>query len=221
MPIWKVLLVMVSRRTVLSGIAGVSVPLSSGCLDDGPESESSDPSLLEMSIPEVFAGPEENPIGVQLTLESLVLSQTDIPRLGFELYNDGEEPIAFRHPESLIFSPEQSDPAGLTIITTEEAAAIEDDESELSGASNNTCLSLETSPDRDGDESHTTIEPDDSLAQEIAIIPYDDAIDEYCIEPQSYSVLAPYDFYLHSVDEDEPDFAPEMGVTVEFTRPSE
>lgn len=210
---------MVSRRTALLGLFGGLIHSVSGCLDGGIRSDPPDGVSMEMSVIEVFGGPEENPIGLKLTLDRLLLSQTDLPHLEFELYNESDEAVEFLHSSSLLFSPGESDPPGLTVVTEDEATSIEAAESELVSEATTHCLALEEPPTRDADETWSTIEPDSSISQRIAIVPLADEIANDCVEPGNYSVLAPFEFYVDSTES--PDVTVDLGFTVEFEEPGE
>lgn len=210
---------MVSRRAALFGLSGGFLYSISGCLDGDIGSDPSNDVTMEMSVIEVFGGPEENPIGLKLTRDSSLLSTTELPHLEFELYNESDDEIDLLHSRSLLFSPGESDPSGLTVVTEDEASSIEAEESELIEETTTQCLGLEEPPTRDADETWSTIEPDSSISQRIAIVPLADEFVNDCVEPGSYTMLAPFEFFENSTES--ADITVDLGFTVEFEEPGD
>ena len=208
---------MLSRRAVISGVVGAGSMTLSGCLDGSVMSDPPNEISMEMGVVEVYSGPEDSPVRLQTTLQSSLLSSTELPRLEFELYNDGDDPVSFTHLDSLLFAPGESDPSGLVILTDEEATLIEDEESDFVEQTDNRCIALEEVPNRDLDETWTVIEPDSTLSQDIAISPTQEAIANDCVEPTQYMLRSPFQFYFDADESTEDsDITLDLGFTVSF-----
>ena len=196
---------MPTRREILGTVTAVAVV--AGCLDD-PTDEPVPGVTVEISVVDYV--PEEVPISFELDQATTRLDHT-LPRFSFGMVNRSDDELVFEDAQPGLLREVPSDPAGLAIVTDDEADRLEAAGDNDDGIDE--CLSIDELPARDADDWLTTLEPDEPVIEDFAFVPIA-ASQDGCPASDDYAFEMSYDVYEADATDENPRYTIEWGFTV-------